>query len=251
MSFLVLLIAHFLGDFILQSSIMAEKKKTNLRHFLWHCLIYSVLVLFALIWFGPLKNVVPAALIIILAHLVIDYGHDKALSRLPSLSEKHPAAEFILFIADQFLHIGIIFFCARLLPNLNGLANFFLNGTWANISQTELYNGTVLVLLYILCLSPAAILIKKIFAIFSFQNEEEMNDLIKSGYLIGVLERIIILTLWLNGQIGTIGFILAAKSLARFNQLNERNFAEKYLVGTLLSVAIALFCISFGKLILI
>ncbi|HZK72111.1 MAG TPA: DUF3307 domain-containing protein, partial [Clostridia bacterium] len=70
---------------------------------------------------------------------------------------------------------------------------------------------------------------------------------IKSGYLIGVLERVIILTLGLNGQIGAIGFVLAAKSLARFNQLNDKSFAEKYLVGTLLSVAIALFCIVIGN----
>ena len=69
--------------------------------------------------------------------------------------------------------------------------------------------------------------------------------------LIGVLERIIILTLWLNGQLGAIGFVLAAKSLARFNQLSDRNFAEKYLVGTLLSVVIALFCITLGNALLI
>jgi hypothetical protein len=57
--------------------------------------------------------------------------------------------------------------------------------------------------------------------------------------------------LGLNGQLGAIGFVLAAKSLARFNQLNDKSFAEKYLVGTLLSVVIALFCITIGNSILI
>ncbi|HOD90893.1 MAG TPA: DUF3307 domain-containing protein, partial [Thermotogota bacterium] len=35
-------------------------------------------------------------------------------------------------------------------------------------------------------------------------------------------------------------FILTAKSLARFKQLNDRDFAEYYLIGTLFSVLIAL-----------
>lgn len=45
-----------------------------------------------------------------------------------------------------------------------------------------------------------------------------------------------------------IGFIIAAKSLARFNQLCDKNFAEKYLVGTLSSVLIALVVVLIGKM---
>lgn len=71
-----------------------------------------------------------------------------------------------------------------------------------------------------------------------------------SGYLIGVLERVIVLTLGLNGQMGAIGFVLTAKSLARFKQLEVKGFAEKYLVGTLLSMGIALLCILIGNQVL-
>ena len=46
------------------------------------------------------------------------------------------------------------------------------------------------------------------------------------------------------GQYGAIGFVLTAKSLARFNQLNDQSFAEKYLVGTLLSSFLAIVCIA-------
>lgn len=66
---------------------------------------------------------------------------------------------------------------------------------------------------------------------------------LNSGTLIGILERFLLLILGFSGQIGAIGFILAAKSLARFNQLNDREFAEKYLVGTLLSAFVALCCV--------
>ncbi len=38
---------------------------------------------------------------------------------------------------------------------------------------------------------------------------------------------------------GAIGFVLAAKSVARFKDLDDRDFSEGYLVGTLTSTSIA------------
>ena len=56
-----------------------------------------------------------------------------------------------------------------------------------------------------------------------------------AGFVIGILERLIILTLGLLGEFGAVGLVLAAKGLARFEQLKDKNFAEKYLIGTLLA----------------
>jgi len=60
-----------------------------------------------------------------------------------------------------------------------------------------------------------------------------------SGRFIGILERMILLILVILGQWAGIGFILAAKSLARFRELDSRPFAEYYLVGTLTSLLVA------------
>lgn len=60
------------------------------------------------------------------------------------------------------------------------------------------------------------------------------------GATIGVLERLLIVTFVLTGSTAAIGFVVAAKTLARFKQLDDRDFAEYYLLGTLASVAIAL-----------
>jgi hypothetical protein len=60
------------------------------------------------------------------------------------------------------------------------------------------------------------------------------------GATIGVLERLLILTLILVGAEAAIGFVIAAKTLARFRQLDDRDFAEYYLLGTLASVSIAI-----------
>ena len=58
----------------------------------------------------------------------------------------------------------------------------------------------------------------------------------KAGRLIGILERLIILTMMFLGQYGAIGLVLAAKSITRFKKINEEiDFAEYYLIGTLFS----------------
>ncbi len=59
------------------------------------------------------------------------------------------------------------------------------------------------------------------------------------GATIGILERLLVVTLMISGATLAIGLVVAAKTLARFKQLDERDFAESYLLGTLASVAIA------------
>lgn len=60
------------------------------------------------------------------------------------------------------------------------------------------------------------------------------------GATIGVLERLLVVTFVLVGMEAAIGFVIAAKTLARFKQLDDRGFAEYYLLGTLASVLVAL-----------
>jgi hypothetical protein len=60
------------------------------------------------------------------------------------------------------------------------------------------------------------------------------------GATIGVLERILIVVFVLTGSEAAVGFVVAAKTLARFRLLDDRDFAEYYLLGTLASVAVAI-----------
>lgn len=63
---------------------------------------------------------------------------------------------------------------------------------------------------------------------------------IARGRAIGALERAIVLTFVIFGEFGAIGLIVAAKSLARFKALEDREFAEYFLIGTLASLLLAL-----------
>lgn len=68
-------------------------------------------------------------------------------------------------------------------------------------------------------------------------DQEEKEN---SGEWIGILERIITLSFVLVDSYTAIAFALTAKSIARFNELNNKDFAEYYLLGTSASVATAL-----------
>ncbi|MCY7417323.1 MAG: DUF3307 domain-containing protein, partial [Chloroflexi bacterium] len=59
------------------------------------------------------------------------------------------------------------------------------------------------------------------------------------GSTIGIIERLLISALVLAGGVMAIGFVIAAKTLARFKQLDDKYFAEYYLLGTLASVTFA------------
>jgi hypothetical protein len=146
--------------------------------------------------------------------------------------------EFSRFIEDQAAHVIILIIAALLLPGTNS-AGRFISDIYYKYFTPRLFTVAVIATAYVLCLQPAGVFIKKIFLRLGFQrldnDDENMN-----GFLIGILERLCILTLAIYSQFTAISFVIAAKSLARFKQLEERDFAEKYLSGTFLSMIIAL-----------
>src|SRR5207244_4062210 len=64
----------------------------------------------------------------------------------------------------------------------------------------------------------------------------EMNR----GRLIGNLERLVLTVVVVAGSYAALGFLVAAKGLIRSEELQEREFAEYFLVGSLCSVLVAL-----------
>ena len=73
-----------------------------------------------------------------------------------------------------------------------------------------------------------------------YETDLEDSGLKGAGLTIGIVERVIVLTLVLVNQYTAITIIFAAKSIARFNELTDRKMAEYYLTGTLVSIAFAL-----------
>lgn len=171
--------------------------------------------------------------------------------------------QFTLFVIDQIIHISIVIALCFLL-NLDGqISGFYCKLIeFSNFSNTVLYS-----LLFLSLTNPSAVLVKKLLNMLFAKDEDkeqiqtssskkqdkkqtapkgteqednETNDNPNIGFTIGILERVITAVLLLYNQYSAIGLVLTAKSIARFKQLEKRDFAEKYLIGTLTSLLISL-----------
>ena len=70
--------------------------------------------------------------------------------------------------------------------------------------------------------------------------EETTRQLRNAGMYIGWLERFIILTALLLRSPATAGLVLTAKAIARYPEFKHVRFAEYFLIGTLLSLCVAM-----------
>lgn len=95
---------------------------------------------------------------------------------------------------------------------------------------------------YILMLKPSSILLS-LFLDKWTPASQNTQSLPNAGQWIGYIERTLILTFVLIGSIEGVGFLLAAKSVFRFGELNKANeirTTEYVLIGTLASFTIAI-----------
>ena len=65
----------------------------------------------------------------------------------------------------------------------------------------------------------------------------------KAGRKIGTIERLIMLIFLSKDQYAALGFVLTAKSIARYDKIaKDETFAEYYLLGTLVSTLCVIIC---------
>ena len=222
------LIAHLLADFIFQSDLWARHKRRfgfRSRILYWH-----IIIVFALSFLFSFRlNFIFPALMISIFHLVID-GFKSNMGNV-RFRKKKPFQKMTFFI-DQLLHLFVISLTIFIFTNIFGLEQKVI----VTISNHYL----LIILGYLLCLKPTNILIKEIFTIYNIKiTLDTKDDLLNAGKLIGNIERILALTLLLIGQYEAIGFIIAGKSILRYEG-KKTSKTEYVLIGTLLSFGIAI-----------
>lgn len=213
-----IILAHIAGDFLLLSKDWAEsieaRKATTWRLYLHFVLYGAVSLLVVRPWI--------AGLVLTGAHVVI---------RLTSLFL--PTTIRRRFFIDLTLHaIGVIAIVA----------------VFAHVDVRlvlQLFEGNLAFITGILFLTkPASAIIRHVISRWNPDPEgDSPGSLEKAGTWIGILERLFVFLFVLSGHYNAIGFLLAAKSVFRFGDLREahdRKLTEYILIGTLLSVGIAL-----------
>lgn len=235
----IMLIAHLLADFTFQTTKLVQQKQENKKYILSHALIYAGTISIAILPFVKFGYAILPLIIIIVSHFAIDYAKTFVDKKF---SEK--SIVFASFIVDQILHVlvlAVVYYGF----NLNAKKTVLYNA----LIQNEYFSKMVIYLLILALLWDAsAVFIKKLFLFITYEDGsvQEENDP-QIGRIIGKLERIIISVLVVCNQFTAIGFVITAKSIARFKQLEDKNFAEKYLVGTLASAGIAFIVTVFLK----
>lgn len=218
-----LLLAHFVGDFLLQpTSWVAEResKKARSPKLYIHILLHGLLILLVL-W--EIKYWL-LALILMIVHGIVDF------TKIYAQNEKNRTTWFLL---DQLLHILSIFVVWTVFFH----PDFNFRSLLAN--ETLWIYATALVFIVFVAGIGIQVLLSKWSNSLNDSNEASLNN---AGKYIGILERLFVFTFVVTGNWGAIGFLLAAKSVFRFGDLKEskdRKLTEYILIGTLLSFGVA------------
>lgn len=237
--FLALYLAHLVTDFVLQPErLVTAKKRGSLLAYAEHGGIH---LLGAILFLG---FSVPAlwkslsfyglAVALTLTHLVIDWGKIR-LMRSGSIEDG--AATFLW---DQFLHFLTVWLAAWLIarPSLPGL---IAKVRWM---QLEIEKPLLLLVVYLGVIFGGGYIVRfltKPLLKTDLQSlGETTNELQNAGMYIGWLERFMVLTALVLQSPATVGLILTAKSIARYPEMKSVRFAEYFLIGTLLSLAIGM-----------
>jgi hypothetical protein len=235
-SLLVLLVVgHVIGDFLLQTESMASKKEKDARSLVLHALL--MFVAHAVVLWPLMSAPLGIGLLGIAAvHLALDAIRSRAVGAW--------GASLAAFFTDQFLHLVAVLILWSIVVWQSGgetvswaMSNSWLAwyARWSAVAAAFVFNesgGTRIVrgvLSRFPSVSPDGTGIGEI--------EYSM------GRTIGTLERQLMLILILLNQWTALGFILAAKSAARLPEIRARidvDYAEYYLIGTLVSVTVAL-----------
>lgn len=216
---LKLILAHILGDFMLQpDKWVADKnrKKHKSKYLYFHVVIHAAL-LWVLLQFELKYWAV--FLIIPLSHFLIDWA------KLYFQGKMEPRK---LFIIDQLLHLLVIFFVAK---------NYFEFRIDYMILLQKKY--LLLSIAFISITYIASVVIKLLMSRWKQENETTNA----AGKYIGMMERILVFVFIVLNHWEGVGFLLAAKSVFRFGDLtksHEVRLTEYILIGTLLSFGIAI-----------
>lgn len=218
-----LLIAHVIGDFVLQPNSWVDEKKDKRhksKYFYLHGLVHLVSLL-ALLEFN--LSYWLSITIIVISHLIIDFIKLTLDGKINSR---------LLFFLDQLLHLVIISIVV------------FINYPYKLDFEKIYSNESLLLILAVLTITfVSSIIMKIIMSKWVLEEDKSEDSLESAGKYIGILERLFVFAFILLNQWSAIGLLIAAKSVFRFGDLSrakDRKLTEYILIGTLISFGVGI-----------
>ncbi|MBL9058797.1 MAG: DUF3307 domain-containing protein [Mangrovicoccus sp.] len=217
-TFILLLLAHVVGDFVLQSGWMVRDKhrpQVLAAH-------VGVILACSIVATGSLS---PALFLLALAHAGIDAI--KTGFRLNGLG---------WFLADQAAHVATLALAALIWPEIwaNGLwMQVLAPGTAAWVPVVALHLAGILI-----ATRAGGFVIGTLLAPYLDETPElTEGSLPAAGHMIGLLERGLTYVLVALGQPVGVAVLIAAKSVLRFSTVSgDRRVADYVIIGTMASI---------------
>ena len=221
---------HILADFVMQSDAMIRDKAGRPTVLLLH-----ILIVIAVSWAALGFALQPLLLLLIaVSHYLID------LTKL-----RYGGPTFGPFAVDQAAHLAMVALGAALFPGA------YASGLWVALAGGPagpwvawLPQAMALAAGLVATVWAGGYAVQALMVDLKLpEHPDQSTSLPKGGQLIGRLERLMILMLFLADQPEAIGLLIAAKSILRFNELArdaDRRASEYVIIGTLASFAWAI-----------
>lgn len=239
MVFLALVTGHFMADFMLQSGFKEERKGIHLAG---HLVVMTGALACCLwmleTWTGAgltVMTVATGSVVLAVVHVCQDY----IVARLQKLPRKR-ISDLVLLVSDQGLHVlvlaGVAFIIAQ--PTIAMPA---VVASGHEVSTPQVVLGSILLLT--LGTGVSAVLLAHLLSPFKelVDAEDDGVNLPTAGLWIGLCERFLLILVIASGSevFSSVGLVMGAKSVYRFRELDKRASAEYYLLGSLISICIA------------
>ena len=221
-----LMFAHIISDFVFQcDKICAGKQGKTKKKYVYQLVHGSIHALMAYLFVADRNNwIIP--LTIFISHILMDY-----------IKVEYMKKNVVSFIIDQLVHIAVIVVLWLSLFDHEGVfCQEVFMVAWNSL------NIWIVATAYLLILKPTSVFLNFFIKRWTPSTTAE-ESLPNAGKWIGYFERCLILTFILTGNAEGIGFLLAAKSIFRFGELNkaqEIKTTEYVLIGTLASFTVAI-----------
>jgi len=243
--FLILIIGHLLADFVLQTdNIVNGKKELKGIYFFLHWVHLFIVLVIGMHLFFNFKMVLILSSIISIIHVFLDFVKEIIVILYKRrFSCKEEALNIVTFFIDQFVHIIVLITTWRVLTNMFSVTisqqclkiyNYLFPCGLLEIINTKTLTT---IIVYLTVTFGGAIVVRLVIDQICGNLSKDQK---RVGKYIGIFERALILTIIIyNGAIESVAFVLAAKSIARYKDLDNKEFSEYFLLGTLLSTLVA------------
>jgi hypothetical protein len=234
-------LGHLLTDFVFQTPrLVSLKRDGKWRGYGVHALTHflATLILTGFFVRGSALSVHTYFVLLALTvfHMLIDFTKIRLTLRgtIPDGTRA--------YLGDQLLHALTVILAAWLIaPGVSFHELTALAGATRNLPAKFL----AVPIVYVAVVFGGGYLIRYLTrtlaeGIKRHSQDKSSEQLQNAGLYIGWLERFLVITALLLQSPATIGLILTAKSIARYPEFKSEHFAEYFLIGTLLSIAIAI-----------